>query len=121
MSDRPGAAALLEQARRSLLEELLPVMPEGMRYEALMIANAMGIAMREIEAGARTDAEEQADLRGLLADAGGDRGYGKARLAREIRDGLRDGEAAVHRLLQESAVRRTRINNPKALKAGGRD
>ena len=121
MSDRPGALALLGQARRSLLEELLPLLPEDKRYDALMIANAMAIATREIEAGAGSDAEERADLRELFADAGPDGGYGKARLAREIRAGRRDGEAAVHRVLTASAVRRQRINNPKALKASGRE
>ncbi len=121
MSDRPGGPALLGQARRSLLEELLPLLPEDKRYEALMIANAMAIAIREIEAGNGSDAEERASLKALFAEAGPEGGYGKPRLAREIRAGRRDADAAVHEILTASAVRRQRINNPKVLKADGRD
>ncbi len=121
MSDRPGGPALLGQARRSLLEELLPLLPDDKRYNALMIANAMAIAIREIEAGDDGEAEERAELRALFTDAGPGGGYGKSRLAGEIRAGRRDGDAAVHRLLTASAVRRQRINNPKVLKASGRE
>ena len=47
MNDRPDATELLAIARRTLLDELLPRLPEELRYTALMIANAMAIASRE--------------------------------------------------------------------------
>ena len=42
--DRPDGNLLLDVARRVLLEELLPLLPEDRRLDGLMIANAMGIA-----------------------------------------------------------------------------
>ena len=47
MTDKPDAAALLEEARRTLLEILLPLLPPERRYDGLMVANAMAIAARE--------------------------------------------------------------------------
>ena len=41
MSDIPDAPELLAIARSTLLDKLLPRVPEELRYDALMIANAM--------------------------------------------------------------------------------
>lgn len=49
--DRPNGEQLLDIARRVLLEELMPLLPEARRLDGLMIANAMAIAGREQEAG----------------------------------------------------------------------
>lgn len=49
--DAPDAGRLLDIARRVLLDELLPLLPEDRRLDVLMIANAMGIAAREAGAG----------------------------------------------------------------------
>ena len=58
MNDRPGAAELLDIARRTLLEDILPRLPKELRYGTLMIANAMAIAGREhATAGADAEAE----------------------------------------------------------------
>ena len=43
MEDQPDGAALLEAARRLLLDELAPLLPAERRYDGLMIANAMAI------------------------------------------------------------------------------
>jgi len=51
MNDRPQARDLLEIARNAFTAEVLPAVPEELRYTALMIANAMAIAQREIAAG----------------------------------------------------------------------
>ncbi|MYN13599.1 acyl-CoA dehydrogenase [Pusillimonas sp. TS35] len=48
MSLRPDAGALLAVARRTLLDTILPALPEEQRYDVLMIANAMAIAGREL-------------------------------------------------------------------------
>lgn len=97
-ADRPDAAELLAVARKTLLEELVPALPEEKRYQALMIANALAIAGRALAA---PPAE---DLAGLEALAG------------EIRAGQHDGDAALHARLLRWAEARTAVANPKALK-----
>ncbi|AZT82078.1 acyl-CoA dehydrogenase [Marinobacter sp. NP-4(2019)] len=47
MINQPGAADLLQEARTLLLEAIAPELDADQRYQALMIANAMGIAGRE--------------------------------------------------------------------------
>jgi len=47
---RPNAADLLRIARETFLSDLMPHLPEELRYEALMVASAMANAMRECEA-----------------------------------------------------------------------
>jgi hypothetical protein len=59
--DHPTGAALLDVARHALLDEVAPSLSGRQRYVALMVANAVGIAMREIEhAGATARAWESA-------------------------------------------------------------
>ena len=97
MPDEPDGAALLRQARETLLEELLPALPEDERLNALMIANAIAIGARELDAAA----VEQAP--------------GDPRLAAAIRRGDRDGDAALHETLVRSCVARLKLSSPKAL------
>lgn len=47
MINQPDATDLLQQARAVLLESIVPGLEGEQRYQALMIANAMGIAGRE--------------------------------------------------------------------------
>jgi len=97
-ADRPAAAELLAVARKSLLEDLVPALPEDKRYQALMVANALAIAGRELEQPPREDA---AALEAL---------------ARAIRAGRHDGDAVVHARLLAWARARTAATNPRALK-----
>ena len=126
MNDRPDAAELLDIARRTLLGDILPHLPQALRYGTLMIANAMAIAGREhaaagadaeaeIESLARLFAERPAQLPGTalhaaLAD------YNR-RLAAAIRAGRFDGSERpallVH--LRRTAAARLAVTNPKAL------
>ncbi|OWT55646.1 DUF6285 domain-containing protein [Candidimonas nitroreducens] len=55
MLDLPHGPELLDTARRSLLEEILPALPPEQGYTARMIAKAMAIAARELECGADTE------------------------------------------------------------------
>lgn len=109
MRDLPTAEALLLQARKTLLEELLPALPQARHYEALMVASAMAMAAREIAAQDRS-AEEGAALAGLLEGA-----PSPEALAQAIRAGEKDGEAAVHAYLLGEAAARLAISNPKLL------
>jgi len=115
MQDRPDAIALLGLARETLLRDLLASVPKERRFEALMIANALGIAAREIADAGRAEAAQQADLATLLGDPAAPADALRRRLAAEIRAGARDGDPAVHAVLRRAAIGRLKISNPKAL------
>lgn len=85
INDEPDARGLVSIALRTFRDSVLPAVPAERRFEALMIANALGIAERElaakpdaaleartpqlcrdIEAGAYDPPERQADLRKVL-------------------------------------------------------
>ena len=55
MTDRPTADDLLEEARRSLMAEIVPQLSGKSRFIGLMVANAIGIARREIAQEARRE------------------------------------------------------------------
>jgi hypothetical protein len=114
MRDRPSGADLLDEARRVLLDELLPDLAAEERYKALMIARAMAIAGRELEAGEAPLAAERQRLAALL-DGEAALETLQARLAGEIRDGAWDGDAAAHEALTASARWRLSESDPKAL------
>jgi hypothetical protein len=127
--DRPGGQLLLDIARRVLLEELLPLLPEERRLDGLMVANAMGIAGREQEAGAAPLRAALARLAAIygervpaeLSDAEASDMMQRLdrRLAGDIRAGVFDSGAKRDALLAhlEATTRaRVAITNPKILK-----
>jgi hypothetical protein len=126
MNNRPDATELIAIARSTLLDKLLPQLPAELRYDALMIANAMAIAAREQAAGDAPAQAELARLQNLLAGrntpVSGDAltaalaDYNR-RLAAEIRAGRFDGEERASLLdhLQKTAADELAISNPRAL------
>jgi hypothetical protein len=117
MSDQPDGRALLEVARRTLLDKVLPALPPDKTYDVLMIASAMAIAARELASGAaRRDAGKEAvaafwRASGCAGHAPGD----EAGLAAAIR-GRRipeSAQAALHGLLLALARSRLMLANPK--------
>jgi hypothetical protein len=124
MNDRPDATELLEIARRTLLDDVLPRLPEDLRYSVLMIANAMAIAGREYAAG---DADATAELARLheLYDEPRQALAGSAlqkalidynwRLAADIRAGRCDDRAGLRYHLEQTAADKVKVANPKAL------
>ena len=129
MRDRPSGAELLREARRVLREEIAAELEGELRFKALMVANAMAMAMRELERGDRPPRAELAALSELLA-ASPDADDGRQRLeavladlnnrfAAEIRGGRRDADAQAHELLLMQARARVEESNPKALQGDG--
>jgi hypothetical protein len=96
----PHGIELLQLARRTLLEEIVPAAPEAQRYVLRMVANAIAIAAREIEA----------EATGTAPDRSSD-----AALADDIRSGRAalDGEFLAR--LREDVGRRLALSNPRAL------
>ena len=127
MNDRPDATELLAIARRTLLDELLPRLPEELRYSALMIANAMAIASREHAAGETAEQTELARLQAIFSERAKPlsgaaltaalAGYNR-RLATDIRGGRFDDRerAALLDHLETTAADKLAISNPKELK-----
>lgn len=120
MRDHPDGAELLRQARSVLLDELLRVLPQGRRYDVLMVASAMAIAARELEAGEEGREVERRALEALLGPASEDNIEGalgglNRRLAAEIRAGKLDGDPRVHDILDRDAAARLALSNPKVL------
>jgi hypothetical protein len=123
MKIEPSAADLLDIARTAILADVAPALPEAQRYAALMAANALAIAGRELAAPdtARMEIARIAALLGDGAPAGDDTAalrQGTARLAARIREGRFDEGASRERLLEhlrETTRERLAVSNPKAL------
>jgi len=107
MTDRPDAGDLLAEARRALREEIAPQLDREARCKVLMIANAIGIAEREIACQDRVS-EAERRLQALQASAG-------HTLHSAIRGGLLDGDREFFGELVELTRARLRISNPKVL------
>ncbi|RKH14555.1 hypothetical protein D7V97_02705 [Corallococcus sp. CA053C] len=116
MRECPDGAALLAIAREVLRKELLPLLPGDKAYAALMVANAMGIAERQLRQGEGPQQKEQQALAALLQREGTLAELNREFAAR-IRQGDFDEDAEARRLLWESTVQRVRESAPKALAA----
>lgn len=113
---RPDGAALLEIARRSLLDAVLPAVPEDGRYDVLMIASAMAMAGREIAERDRREADTAARLSAGAAPSDD----AVAALCRDIRAGGTGpfpDETALRGFLREWVAHRLALANPKFLAA----
>ncbi len=134
MREQPTGDQLLEAACSLLRDELLPALPSEKRHAALMIANAMGIAMRQLRNGDAPERQELAALeRILLAQPGKDAGPVPSdaqdrlldlnrRLCLAIRQGHADSlnpNDSVRAHLLSVARHRVAESNPKYLGGGG--
>ena len=132
MNDRPHAAELLKAARAALAAELLPTLPEALRYTGLMVASAIAIAERELMAGDAAAGAECERLRRLMPECSAPVAsealsavltrYNR-RLAEEIRAGQFDGErrGALLEHLRLTTGEKLAVSNPKVLSGQSRD
>jgi len=132
MRDYPTGAQLLESAEALLRAQLLPALPAEQRQNALMIARAMGIAARQLQAGEQPEREELAALQALLpsAESPGQPSAGalhaqlveaNRQLGRLIRQGGADSgdvHARVFRHLEQVARQKVAESNPRYLQRG---
>jgi hypothetical protein len=128
MNNLPAGAELLAIARELLNADIRPHVRDDARYTLAMIANAMAIAAREIEAG-ETPARAALARLDRLHGEGPRELHGEAlkqaiaaherRLAADIRAGRYDTSDARSRAmlehLRESVEAKLGISNPKAL------
>ena len=102
MRDDPSGAALLDAARRALTEEVVPGLAGRPRYVALMVANAIGIAAREIAEAETLRLAAEGVRAGQTADA----------LVLAIRAGARDADPKLHAALTEAAEAAAQVWKP---------
>lgn len=106
MSRRQGPEDLLETAARVLREKIAQGLSGDARYQALMVANAIAIAGRQID---DTRLRDPGNLPAAEAPAA---------LVEAIRDGTLDGRTDVHELILREVRAKVAISNPKALARG---
>ena len=102
MRDRPNGADLLDVARVSLLEDVAPTLKGQQRYIVLMVANAMGIAAREITEAERSRRAWSAVLDRVPGHGGAPADASIQRLVGSIREGKHDADAAIFDALAET-------------------
>ena len=107
MTRRAGPEDLLETAARVLREEVVDGLSGRARYQALMVANAIAIAARQIGDSPLPDLVEIP----AAADA--------ASLVQAIREGTLDGRADVHEWVVRGLRAEVSVSNPKALAREG--
>ncbi len=129
MHDRPTAAELIDAVRHYLEAELLPTLTDArQRFQALVAANVLAVAGREL-AGAETQLRREWELLAGLLGAGGAPPQhltdlrqvvrqANARLCERIRAGDFDGAADFRRVagaVRELVVRKLEVANPRYL------
>jgi hypothetical protein len=97
--DRPTAPELVEAVREFLEAEVLPALDDHrLKFRTLVAINGLGIAQRELEAGAAGPTLTRAEL---------------ADLARQIRSG--EIPPGALELLKEHVAAKLRVSNPRRL------
>ncbi|WP_338805521.1 DUF6285 domain-containing protein [Pseudomonas chlororaphis] len=115
---QPNAQQLLDIARLTLQEQILPSLPGELRYPALMIANAMAIAARESHLQGEVGDQEQTRLTALVNEPTTTLSATRRHLARAVRQGRHDAPQARSTLvetLRQVTLARLAISNPKVI------
>ena len=131
MLDPPSGHDLLASARAHLLDDVLPALAPEHRRKVATIADAMGIAERELSDSGRAASRELRHLAELYDEAPPAllepdeiaeclRSMNR-RLVRDIRAGTLDRRRAgrLRRVLLDQVLSRLRISSPKFLRASG--
>lgn len=110
-----GADALLDLAIETLKAEINPALPPDKRYAAAMVANALEIARREVEAA--DDAQDLVLLDGFYEDGDGT----LKQLASDIRKGeiSEIGHPDIRQRLRAHLIAELKIRNPRFLQSRG--
>lgn len=119
MINQPRGDELLAVARRTLLGDLLPLIPSDKHYEARMIANAMVIAARELARCKDVDDETAEGIAEFYRAIGMDPSIvaSEQSLADQVRKRLVDPihSGRLHALLLAITRAKLAISNPKYL------
>ena len=111
MRDKPDVTDLLETARKTLMEGLLPHLPPEHRYRAHLVGAAMATASRELAAGYGWQEEERTALARLLGEDGDLETLNRAFAAR-LRAGAFDEIEEAYAILTRGNAARLAECNP---------
>ncbi len=109
-TDQPDARGLVEIALKTFREVVLPAVPAEQRFPALMIANALSIAERELKGGG----DAAGSLQRLLGEEG-DADTLSRKLCAAIAEGRFDDRPDLRPVLWEITRARLAVSNPKYL------
>ena len=115
INDEPDAHGLVTIALQTFRDSILPVVPAERRFEALMIANALSIAERELAA--RPEPALAAAISGLIGESG-DLEALAPKLCAAIDAGAFDAperQAELRKALWELTRARISVSNPRLL------
>jgi hypothetical protein len=115
INDEPDARGLVTIALQTFRDSILPTVPAERRFEALMIANALSIAERELAA--KPEPALAAALGGLIGESG-DLQTVAPRLCGAIDAGAFDAperQADLRAVLWELTRARLAVSNPRLL------
>ena len=119
MRDLPSGPALLALAHDILTNELMPLLPDERRPDALLVARCMAIAQREAEVSAEQGPAILREIE-MLCGQGADV---LRRFARELRIGAfensPDRELCARAILWRLTIAKLRHSNPEFLAANG--
>ena len=118
MRIQPDGINLLDTVINVLRDEVLPGLPTEQQYSVRMAINAIGIARRQLARGDGGEAQEQALLAELLGTAGSHAGLSRL-LARRIRQGQANNDAALQKLLWQLTLQRVTESAPRYLQQEG--
>ena len=120
MRDLPSGAALLALARDVLVSDLMPLLPEEHRPDALRVARCMAIAEREAKPGETPEHQLQ-----VFYGARTDTEQLLRRFARELRIGAFENsperEVCARAMLWRLTIAKLRQSNPEFVAANGFD
>jgi hypothetical protein len=117
INDEPDARGLVAIALQTFRDSILPGVPAERRFEALMIANALSIAERELAA---APGPALAAVGGLIGESG-DLEVLAPRLCEAIDAGAFDTperQAELRKALRELTRARLSVSNPRLLDSG---
>lgn len=118
MRTRPDASELLDEVRRVIRDELLPVTDGDAQYTLRMMLNALSIAERQLLAAEQADELELIQLSALL-DEDADLPSLERTLAQQVRAGDVDNDEGLQAMLWEITLRQVRESAPRYLKQEG--
>lgn len=111
--DRPDARELVEAVAAWLAEDLTPELTGGARFQALVAAQGLAIAARELAVCAEHEAADAAALAAVVPGHPRDAGGARRALASALRSGQLDGDlAVVADVLREHVCRKLAIARP---------
>ncbi len=109
--DQPHGSALLAEARRALVDSVLPGLSAETRYQVLMIVRAITLVERELDAGIEIEQKLGRNLHQLL-DFDGTLPELSRVLVKRIRNGDFDSSGELYAFLQLVAAYKLKETNP---------